>query len=224
MKGKKISDLFGFVKRLDGLDGVLIFLREEKKGKKCSALWIWEQSSPGSKSTLQKFFGVKYYKSVCKNEKWEHRWFFQESRIKILYFPVKHLHNYPSTILFHKLVCATSFYILCMLCQFLTIKKPNSFWLLNLVCFSLLCKESWHWSYIFIRSDFMAWSNPYTSPLLCWQHFLVSWIYSLCLDSINKEGKNPLLYSSFFCFSLEDRFNIINVACKSNSLKQGSLL
>lgn len=108
----------------------------------------------------------------------------QESRIQILYFPTKYSNNYFSAIFFHKLVYMESFYILCMLCKLCTMKRNpiNSFWLLNLGCFFYYVQ---HWSYIFMWSDFMAWSNSCTSDLLCQQHFLSSWIYSSCLDSIN---------------------------------------
>lgn len=163
------------------------FFTIRRKGKNCLMLCIWEQPFHlGSESTFQKSSSVKYYKSFFKNENWEHCWFFQASRMQILYFLIKYSNDYFSTIFFHKLVCMAGLYILCMLCKLCTI---NSFWLLNLVCFSPQGSAGWHWGYIFMWSDFMAWNNSHASDALCQQHFLSSWIYSPCLDSINKEKK-----------------------------------
>lgn len=67
----------------------------------------------------------------------------QESRIQILYFPIKYFNNYFSAIFSHKLVCLEGFYILCMLCKLHTmnINPINSFWLLNLGCFSYYVQQ-----------------------------------------------------------------------------------
>lgn len=40
IKGKKISNLFGFVKWLDGVNGVLIFYNKKRKKKMFSALYV----------------------------------------------------------------------------------------------------------------------------------------------------------------------------------------
>lgn len=170
------------------------FFTVRSEGKKMfNALYLRATFSPRFWKHFSKSSSVKNYKSFLKNEKWEHYWFFQESRMQILYFLIKYSNDYFSTIFFHKLVCLAGLYILYMLCKLWTI---NSFWLLNLVCFFPLGSAGWHWGYIFMWSDFMAWSHSCVSDALCQQRFLSSRIYSPCLDSIHKE-KNPCLNLHF---------------------------
>lgn len=106
------------------MDGVLIFYNKKRKEKNVQCL-VSENNllTQVLRALCKNYLASSIINHFSKMGNGSTVDFCQERRIKILYFPMKYSNNYSSTIFFHQLVCMPGFYILCMLCGLLKIKK-----------------------------------------------------------------------------------------------------